>query len=87
MASVNIDAVMKRVLTLADEARDAAGYNGSSHDGGARERENQVEWFVLGMRYPRDGRIPKDWESAAADVARAADPEYAEYKRLHAKFG
>jgi hypothetical protein len=84
-------AIMARVLShLRQDAamrRSAAGFGGRMDDGGASHIEEVCNAYESGM----SGHIPAAWlgtyRSMEIEAARSADPEFAEYQRLAAKFG
>ncbi len=78
----DIEKIMQKVLAEAHSARENAGYSGSWGDGGASVLEAQVQFY----RYGRDGVVPPEWQKYADQANKEADPEYAQYQRLKAKF-
>lgn len=77
--------VAEYLLYTAQRDRDNAGMSGSLFDGGASTLEAIVEAWVSGMlgEMPTTARVVKAIEAYHRD----RDPEFAEYQRLHAKFG
>lgn len=63
--------------------RENAGYGGRMDDGGGGTLIAQAEAFLAGL----DRRLPASWQRYAAQATTEADPEYATYRRLRAKFG
>ena len=82
MSKIDMDKDMQLVLADAPDARESTGYSGSWGDGGAGILEAQVQFY----RYGRSGILPAEWTKYARQAEVAADPEYAEYLRLHSKF-
>jgi len=82
MADPLIAKIKALVLKQAEDNRNSAGYGGSMTDGGASLLEAQVRFYDYGAR----GVIPPEWEQHAKEAKAQADPEYAEYLRLAAKF-
>ena len=74
----HIDQIKKLVLAAAHSKREAAGFNGDHHDGGASRLEMQVEFYEMGEA----GIMPKEWEQ----YEKTLDPEWNEYQRLKYKF-
>ncbi len=79
---VDIETIMQKVLAEAHRAREDAGYSGSWGDGGASVLEAQVQFY----RYGRDGVVPPEWQKHAEQAKKEADPDYAQYQKLKAKF-
>ena len=70
------------LVTEAHNRRENAGFNGSMHDGGASALESEVECWIAGMI----NKTPNRWDSLICEMNQAADPEFATYQRLKAKF-
>lgn len=74
------------LLKWAAQQKEAAGYNGSFHDGGASVVEEKVQAFKAGMEL----RIPEFWSAQYAETydryLKVQDPEWQNYQRLKAKF-
>jgi hypothetical protein len=66
----------------AAERREAAGFNGAMHDGGAREIEAQIRIYEAGQK----GVMPEAWVEFQREFDRATDPEYTKYLELKKKF-
>jgi hypothetical protein len=78
----DINKVLELVLAEADTRRLNAGYAGAYGDGGATDLRKAVEYYRYGMT----GELPPAWQPYADKARREADPEWAEYQRLQAKF-
>lgn len=73
----------KRTFTLRKPIRGKmAGQGGNSHDGGAARMEELSAAFQTGWRHG----IPSWLESYVQQAQNEADPEWAEFQRLQAKF-
>lgn len=74
-------------LALARKAakgmRDDAAHGGSMDDGGASRLESLCDAYEAGQR----NAAPEFLRGFMVQAEREADPEYATYQRLHAKFG
>lgn len=75
----NVAAVVRR---KGGELRHSAGMNGRMDDGGGGALIAQVDAFEAGLAK----RLPSGWERYAEQAKAEADPEYAEFRRLRAKF-
>jgi hypothetical protein len=75
--------VIALVLSDAQDRKSSAGYSGSMGDGGAGVLEAQVQFFQYGW----NKTFPPEWGKYKRQAIKEADPEYAEYLRLHQKFG
>ena len=73
-----IDAVTRE----AERVRENAAYSGDRGDGGAERMLHGVNTFRCGM----NRRVPEEWRKHLNQMQREADPEFAEYQRLKAKF-
>lgn len=62
--------------------REDAGFNGRHDDGGARVLEDQIEVYKAGLK----NIMPLVWQPYIVEFVKSTDPEYAEFKRLKAKF-
>lgn len=80
---VDMVRVMTKVEAVARKLGENAGYSGAIHDGGSGVIEATVKYYRYGML----GEVPPEWQPYAAEVIAEADPEYATYQRLKAKFG
>ena len=65
----------------AEDVEQAAGHNGAMHDGGA------IRMLVDAWEAGLEGRVPNSLRDYATQAKREADPDWAEYQRLKAKFG
>lgn len=72
------------MLHYAQMMRADAGYGGSHSDGGASRLEAQIDVFIAGVI---ERKMPSEWKTYAAMLAKNTDPEYATYLRLQEKFG
>lgn len=81
------DAPGRVALALARKAakgmREGAAHDGHFNDGGAGHLEALCDAYEAGQR----GVVPDFLRGHAEQALREADPEYAQYQRLHAKFG
>lgn len=83
MTEQELRAVAASVRREGEQMRENAAHGGLTTDGGGGALIAQAETFVAGL----SRRLPSGWEKYARRVHREADPEYATYRRLHAKFG
>ena len=80
---MNVEKLLGIVLADADDRERDAGLGGRFDDGGAGALRREVEAYRCGMAR----EVPSTWKHYAEQLLREADPEYAEFKRLTAKFG
>lgn len=81
--NATLNAALALARTKAKDKRAAAGFDGRSDDGGAGHLEALCSAYEAGLR----GLTPVFLGEFLAQAKREADPEYAQYQRLHAKFG
>jgi hypothetical protein len=77
-----IRSALEKVLEDAERKREDAGHAGSMGDNGASILEIKVDAYIKGWQQV----IPNWLEDYILHVQTEADPEFAEYKRLHEKF-
>jgi len=82
ISEIDVQALIKKMLAIAETRRYAAGMNGQWDDGGASYIEDQIAAFKAGLA----GEVPKEWLEEAQKIKNAADPEWAEFERLKTKF-
>ena len=82
ISEIDVQALIKKMLAIAENHRHAAAMNGAMGDGGAAQLEKQVEAFQCGL----NETVPAGWLKHATEIKNEADPEWAEYQRLQAKF-
>lgn len=80
-------ATVVQALTLAHakaaKMREAAAHDGHHNDGGAGHLIALCNAFDAGWQHA----VPEFLSEFMTQAEREADPEYAQYQRLHAKFG
>lgn len=75
------DAVEK----AAEAARYDAGMSGRWDDGGAGMREEQLKYWLDGIKFAETGKT-KMYANILKEAEKKVDPEYETYLRLQAKF-
>ena len=80
---MNVGKLLSIVLADADTRERNAGLSGRYDDDGAGALRREVEAYQCGMAR----EVPSTWKHYAEQLLREDDPEYAEFKRLAAKFG
>lgn len=83
MTEQELRAVAALVRRDGEKRRENAGHAGRMDDGGGGALIAQAEAFMAGL----SRRLPSGWEKYARQVDREADPDYATYQHLRAKFG
>lgn len=80
-----LKAIKESIARSAVEARDDAGYSGRMDDGGARNMEEKLRYWLDGIKFASTGDT-EVYSSIAKRLEKETDPEYEEYKRLKEKF-
>ena len=77
-----LNRAISAIMDRAEQNKEAAGYNGAYHDGGYGRTMRDIDFY----RHGQSGTVPKDWLKDYKEAEKMADPEWAEYQRLRAKF-
>lgn len=77
-----IEYITNTVKTAAKDKRTDAAFSGSWGDNGAQEMEDMLRIWLDGI----NGRVPNEFKKFEKTFNKERDSDYAEYKRLKAKF-
>ena len=74
--------IVDRIMEKAARRKEDAALGGHYHDGGYRESQKEIDFFLAGW----ERVLPSSWRQIAQEIRNEADEDWQEYQRLKKKF-